>query len=240
MADLGKPFDVPQKPGDEIEIKLAAVKVYRGGALGVIPGTGYARKISSTAYQFLGVNLRTVDNSAGAAGDKVTTYARTGIFAFNQSGLVQSDVGADVFFSDDNTITTTPNSLRAGKLVTLDGDGKAWVAIDTFKPVNAVGASTAAAGTTVADAGALPAGTSQFYPTTGADDTKGVKIHANDQITGRLLFIGNGVSNKILKVYGPSGAVINGAAADAAFSSASGKGVWIFCLSGSGNTWLAG
>jgi len=102
-----------------------------------------------------------------------------------------------------------------------------------------VGASTAAAGTTVADAGDLPAGTGTIYPTTAADDTKGVVINAADKVTGRMLIIGNGVSNKILKVYGPSGGNINGLGADTAFSSASGKGVLIVCLSGSGNTWLA-
>jgi len=102
-----------------------------------------------------------------------------------------------------------------------------------------VGASTAAAGSTVADAGALPAGTATIYPTSAADDTKGVVLNAADKVTGRVLFIGNGVSNKVLKVYGPSGAVINGASADVAFSSASGKGVLIVCLSGAGNTWLA-
>lgn len=105
--------------------------------------------------------------------------------------------------------------------------------------VEAVGASTAAAGSTTADAGALPAGTGNIYPTTAADDTKGVVLNAADKVTGRRIFIGNGVSNKILKVYPPSGGTINGAAADAAFSSASGKGVVIVCLSGTANTWLA-
>lgn len=75
----------------------------------------------------------------------------------------------------------------------------------------ASGASTAAAGTTTSDAGVLPAATASFYPTTGADDAKGVRIHADDKVTGRVLFIGNGVSNKILKVYVPSGGTINGA-----------------------------
>lgn len=103
----------------------------------------------------------------------------------------------------------------------------------------AVGASTVAAGTTYADAGALPAGTAGVYPTTGATDATGVIINVADQVTGRKLFIGNGVSNKILKVYGPAGAVINGASANTAFSSASGKGVSIVCLSGAENTWLA-
>jgi len=106
-------------------------------------------------------------------------------------------------------------------------------------PITAgVGGSTLADGSTYADAAALPAGTAPVYPTTGADDAKGVIINAADKVTGRLLLIGNGVSNKILKVYGPSGAVINGAGANAAFSSASGKGVIAVCLSGAGNTWL--
>lgn len=101
------------------------------------------------------------------------------------------------------------------------------------------GASTAAAGTTTADAGVLPAATASVYPTTAADGTTGVRVHADDKVTGRTLLIGNGVSNQILKVYPPSGGSINGAAADAAFSSASGKGVIITCLSADGNTWLA-
>jgi hypothetical protein len=106
-------------------------------------------------------------------------------------------------------------------------------------PVNTtIGGSTAAAGSTYSDAGALPAATGQVYPTTAADNTKGVIIHANDKVTGRLLLIGNGVSTTVLKVYGPSGATINGAGANAAFSSTAGKGVIAVCLSSSGNTWL--
>lgn len=101
------------------------------------------------------------------------------------------------------------------------------------------GASTAAAGSTTADAGVLPEGTASVYPTTAADDTKGVRVSSSDKVTGRMLWVGNGVSNKILKVYPPSGGTINGASADAAFSSASGKGVLITCLDSTANTWLA-
>jgi len=134
-----------------------------------------------------------------------------------------------------NVKTDTIAESTAGAGVTIDGllvkDGGL-----TLVP----GASTAAAGTVQADGGALPAGTtSMVYPTTGADDTKGVTINVADKVTGRVLFIGNGVSNKILKVYGPTGANINGLGANAAFSSASGKGVIIMCLSSGANTWLA-
>lgn len=145
----------------------------------------------------------------------------------------------------DNNGTGAAAATALGKYMgiayaaALSGDYYVAVGLNQPSDDEMPGASTAAAGSSTSDAGALPAGTSRFYPTTAADDTKGVKIDVADQVTGRTLFIGNGVSNKILKVYGPTGAVINGAAADAAFSSVSGKGVWIKCLSGSGNTWSA-
>lgn len=103
----------------------------------------------------------------------------------------------------------------------------------------ASGASTAAAGNATGNAGALPSGTAPVYPTTAADDTTGVIISSSDKVTGRLLFIGNGVANKILKVYPPTGGTINGGSADAAFSSASGKGVIVYCLDSTANTWFA-
>lgn len=102
-----------------------------------------------------------------------------------------------------------------------------------------VGASTAAAGSTTSDAAVLPAATAQTYLTTGADGTKGVRIHADDRVTGREIRIANGVSNAVLKVYPPTGGTINGAAADAATLTASGKGIILICTSASANTWAA-
>ena len=104
--------------------------------------------------------------------------------------------------------------------------------------INPPGASTAALGSTTSDAATLPAGTSSVYPTTGANGTVGVKINGADKIGGKVLFIGNGVSASTLKIYPPSGGTINGAAVDAAFVTASGKGAVIICLSASSNTWL--
>jgi len=135
--------------------------------------------------------------------------------------LVTAGAFSITFTATAATSLTLPTS---GTLATVD------------KPV---GASTAAAGSTTADAGVLPAATGLIYPTTAANGTTGVRIHANDKVTGRTLFIGNGVSNQILKVYPPSGGTINGAGADAAFSGASGKGVIISCLNSAANTWLA-
>jgi len=130
---------------------------------------------------------------------------------------------------------------NSGGLNVLDTDGKLKQALaqGALNSTQSIGASTIALGTNSANAAVLPAGTAGTYPTTAADGTVGVRVNAADQVTGRLILVGNGVSNAILKVYAPTGGTINGAAADAAFSSVSGKGVIIKCLSASGNTWLA-
>lgn len=94
------------------------------------------------------------------------------------------------------------------------------------------GTTTAAAGTTTSDAGVLPSGrAASFYDTSGADGTKGVRIHADDDVAGNVLHVGNGVSTAVLKIYPPTGGAINGAAADAAFSTVSGKGATLVCKS---------
>lgn len=102
-----------------------------------------------------------------------------------------------------------------------------------------IAASTAAAGSTAGDAGVLVGGCTH-YPVSAADDTKGVIMHQRDAVTGAVVEIGNLVSNKILKVYPPTGGTINGAAANAAFSTASGKGVTLRCIAGGvGGTWAS-
>lgn len=114
--------------------------------------------------------------------------------------------------------------------------GAETITTETHTP----GASTAAAGTDSASATALPAGTASYYPTTAADDTKGVSLHANDKVAGRLVIVGNSVAGKILKVYPPTGGTINGAAADAAFSSPAGQPVILICTSITGaGAWQA-
>jgi hypothetical protein len=139
-------------------------------------------------------------------------------------------------------------SIAAGDLVDVkpsNAKNKRQISIDNIlkalplAPVGlSSGAPTAAAGTTTADAGVLPAATAQFYPTTAADGTKGVRVHANDKVTGRILVVGNGAA-AVLKVYAPSGGVINNAAADAAFSTGSGKGAILVCTDAAANKWLA-
>lgn len=137
-----------------------------------------------------------------------------------------ADVAAEIITVKQPDASTTVSTVRPGETAVFvyDTDTSLYVLVGKHnQPEAVIGASTAAAGTTTADATVLPAGTSRYYPVTGADDTKGVRISASDEVIGREIVIVNTVINKVLKVYPPSGGTINGAMADAAAATASGK-----------------
>lgn len=105
-----------------------------------------------------------------------------------------------------------------------------------------IATSTAAAGTSQGTAGALPSG-GGVYPTTASNGTNGVVLAAADVVVGRMIFITNPVAQTLI-VYPPANysSTINGGAANASYSSASGKGALLICLSGtptSTSTWMA-
>lgn len=64
---------------------------------------------------------------------------------------------------------------------------------------------------------------------TAADGTKGVRIHADDDVVGREVVIINTVNSAVLKVYPPTGGTINGGVADASLNTASGKSMRLVC-----------
>jgi predicted RecA/RadA family phage recombinase len=225
---------------------VAGLQAAQGGVVTVTGG------VSTTAGNAGGaVSLTGGTPGITGAGGAVTIAGAAGGATSGTGGAVAIAGGAGTAGNGDGGAVT----VLAGNAHGSGTDGTIGIGTSNSSAINVgatsiattltgvlnkpAGASTAAAGSTTADAGALPAGTASVYPTTAADGTKGVVLNAADKVTGRLIFIGNGVSNQILKVYPASGGTINGAGADVAFSSVSGKGVIMYCLSSSGNTWLA-
>jgi predicted RecA/RadA family phage recombinase len=200
-----------------------------GGAAAVAGGVGGATGAGGAASLTGGAG-----GSASGTGGAVSVAGGAGT-AGNANGGAVSVLGGNAHGSGTDGVANLGTSNTSAVNIAA-----ASIPTSIVGPLNrTAGASTAAAGSTTADAGALPAGTAGVYPTTAADDSKGVVVNAADKVTGRMIFIGNGVSNKVLKVYAPSGGTINGGSADAAFSSVSGKGVIMYCLDSSANTWLA-
>lgn len=231
--------------GSDSSLGIAGLSAAQGGAVVIAGGT------SSTAGNAGGaVTVQGGVPGVTGAGGAVTIAGRAGGATSGAGGAVAIAGGAGTAGNGNGGAVSvlggnahgsgTDGTLSLGTSNTSAVSiAAASIATAIGGPITAsVGASTAAAGSTNADAGALPAGTGTVYPTTAADDTKGVVINDADKVTGRVLFIGNGVANKILKVYPAAGGTINGAAANAAFSSVSGKGVIAICLSSSSNTWL--
>jgi hypothetical protein len=200
-----------------------------GGAVALTGGVGGAEGAGGAA---------TVSGGAGGStsgtGGAVTVAGGAGTAGDANGGAVTIRGGAKHSGGTDGAVSIGATNTAS---VTL---AKASVATIIGGPVTAsVGASTAADGANETDAVALPAGTASVYPTTAADDAKGVIINAADKVAGRMLMIGNGVKDKILKIYPPAGGAINGLDPDAAFSTASGKGAIVVCLDSTANTWLA-
>ncbi len=100
-------------------MKLGAVKVYAGCALG-ISSSGYVGLLSDTTYtKAVGVAATTVDNSGGSAGDKTVDVLR-GEFFFDNDGtnaLTIAHIGpllaGLVEWSDDHTAANASDTGSA-------------------------------------------------------------------------------------------------------------------------------
>lgn len=182
-----------------------------------------------------------VQNMKGVAIGDVATVKIRGLVSVTAAATMSAGDQVGVHIANQTAIAAGgAGSTPAGTLLyDVTSGGIAQFDLNKFSRNASIGASTAAAGSATGDAGVLPAGTASVYPTSAADDTKGVRISASDEVTGRTLFITNGVSNAVLKVYPPTGGTINGASANAAFSSASGKGVVAVCVDATTQVWAA-
>lgn len=182
-----------------------------------------------------------VQNQKPVAIGEVATLKMKGIVEFTAAGAMTAPciVGVNLTTKQVNTAGTA-STVPFGTLVaTVSSGGKAQVSLNEYARDSAsIGASTAAAGSTTSDATVLPAATASVYPTSGADGTKGVRLHADDNVTGRKIFVTN-TAAAILKVYPPTGGTVNGGSANAAVSSVSGKGVFLVCVDGTAGTWAA-
>jgi hypothetical protein len=87
---------------------IAADIIYEGAMVGD-NGSGYARPLVA-GDPFRGVALRKVDNSAGAAGDKRVELETDVYVELPITSLAITDVGKDVFASDDDTFTLTQST----------------------------------------------------------------------------------------------------------------------------------
>ncbi|MGQ9367704.1 cytoplasmic protein [Azospirillum sp. ST 5-10] len=116
--------------GDINDLPVIATDIiYQGAAVGD-NGSGYARPLQA-GDPFRGFAETQVDNASGSAGDKHVRVRTRGLIRLAISSLAITDVGKDVYASDDNTFTLTQGSnTRIGHVTAWMSTGVGVVAFE--------------------------------------------------------------------------------------------------------------
>ena len=133
MAPLTADRSTPERLGLDFSYPLAAaIKVFAGSMVALnAAGFGTPGAVATTLHG-VAVARETVDNTAGAAGDKSVTVKR-GTFRFGNSAagdaITRADIGNNAFIVDDQTVAKTNGSATrsvAGVIRDVDAVG-VWV-----------------------------------------------------------------------------------------------------------------
>ena len=125
---VSTPFETYEKPGLVVSYKLSNVKIYKGALLAV-DATGYLIPIAhgTANLKFVGVANETIDNSAGAAGDKSVNVTKSGSFVMKAiAGYVPAiaDLGKEVYANTDWEVQIATagltNQYKVGTIVALE------------------------------------------------------------------------------------------------------------------------
>lgn len=115
---------------------IASDIIYEGAAVGD-NASGYMRPLVA-GDPFRGFAERKADNATGAAGAKNVRLLREGKISLSISGLAITDVGKDVYASDDDTFTLTKSTnTRIGYVYRYVSSGVGIVAFRDAEGVEA-------------------------------------------------------------------------------------------------------
>lgn len=134
---------------------IAADIIYQGAAVGD-NASGYARPLVA-GDPFRGFADEKADNAAGSAGDKTVRCRKNGLIKLAIAALAITDVGKDVYASDDETFTLTQSTnTRIGHVVAWLETGVGIVYFDSANGAEAelTDSTTGTADGTLADVGA--------------------------------------------------------------------------------------
>lgn len=143
----------------------AGVHIFQGQLLGL--NAGYARPFQS-GDKIVGFAKNEVDNTAGENGDKKVDVKARGKVCLEISGLSQTDIGADVVATDDDTFAVGSDGDYFGKVLRLENATDVIVAFDFI-----FNKETSAAESTTEETPATEPTTDPETPTDNTDNTEG-------------------------------------------------------------------
>ena len=123
---LSKAFETFERPGLVVSYKLANVKIYKGANVGVnVSGFLVSMSHATTGLKYVGIANDSVDNSAGANGDKSMNVTKTGSFVLKAAAgftPTQADIGKEVYAVTDWEVQVSLGGLTfAYKVGTIVG-----------------------------------------------------------------------------------------------------------------------
>lgn len=134
MAALTRDINTPERRGEFVRLPVAAQTTIYGGAIVALNAEGFAVPgQTATGLKAVGCAQERAVN-LGEDGEMSVTVHH-GIFLWNNSSGVdavqKTDIGADCYMVDDNTVARTDDSTarsKAGTVYDVDGQG-VWVRI---------------------------------------------------------------------------------------------------------------
>lgn len=137
MAALTQTYETFEKPGLVVSYKMAAAKIFKGSLVGVNAAGYLVSMAHGTAnLKFVGVANETVDNSAGAVGDKSLNLMKSGsVVVKAASGYTpaQADVGAEVYANTDWEVQVSTsgltNAVKVGRILALESTSTGSVGV---------------------------------------------------------------------------------------------------------------
>ena len=133
MAALTDDKEVLMQEGKLQAMPVVASDIIYRGAICKVNAAGFLAPAAAEAGAVMaGIAYEQCDNSAGAAGDVDCRVVRNGVHLLEGSGFSQADVGAKVYASDDQTVSTTQgaNEQEVGTIVRFESATQVWVDIE--------------------------------------------------------------------------------------------------------------
>ncbi|MFQ3588018.1 MAG: hypothetical protein SNJ74_04675 [Fimbriimonadaceae bacterium] len=128
MAALTQSYETYEKPGLVVGYRVSNTKVFKGALVG-LNGSGFVVPMahSVSGLRFVGVANESVDNSAGAAGDRVVNVTKCGSFVMKSAAgfsPAPGDIGKEVYANTDWEVQTSTAGLtfpvKVGTIVGLE------------------------------------------------------------------------------------------------------------------------
>lgn len=131
MTALTKDRETKRQDGELTAHPVAAsTKIFLGSMVVLNAARNAIVGVDTAGYVFAGIANGQADNSSGSAGDINVKCQKKGVYQLVASGLALTDVGAKVYLSDDQTVTTAPTNIYVGVLEQYSSATVAWVRID--------------------------------------------------------------------------------------------------------------